>query len=669
MPLLVSALFFPALNLWAQDQPADLPPIVVYGRADSLLRAADSASEGVVGQEQLAQRPLARTGEMLETVPGMVITQHSGPGKANQYFLRGFNLDHGTDFATSVDGVPVNLPTHAHGQGYSDLNFLIPELVETLKFRKGSYRADQGDFSAAGSADLEYMDSLPRAMLKAEGGSFGYGRALYAGSSSLGAAHVLYALELMRDDGPWTRPDDNDKANAVLRYSRGDDENGLSVEAMGYKGKWNSTDQVAQRALDEGLIGRFGSLDESDGGDSQRYSLSGRWRAGDERGKTMISAYAFYYDLHLWSDFTYFLSDPVHGDQIEQQDRRFVSGLKASREWDADWSGRKTASTLGLQVRDDEISNGLFQTQDRRVLSVTTRDRVGETSVSPYLENRVEWSEAFRSVAGLRGDVYRMNVRSAVAPQNSGDLTPGLFSPKLSLIFGPWARTEFYLNGGYSLHSNDARGATTPSPVTPLVRTVGGEVGARTLLVPGLQSTVSLWVLKIGSELVWDADSGTTQPSGPSRRYGVEWANYYTPVKWLTLDADASLSRARFIDAEPDGNYVPEAIESVVAAGVAVRSGRFSGELRERYFGPRALTQDDAVRSKASSLVNARLAVDLSASWNVALEVLNLLDSQANDIEYYYASRLPGEPAEGVSDLHMHPTDPREFRAVLTRKF
>lgn len=514
-------------------------------------------------------------------------------------------------------------------------------------------------------------------MMRLEAGPDGYARSLVAGSLPLNTGNLLYAADYTHEDGPWVRPDAASKGNAVLRFSRGDAENGTSLTSMAYKGAWYSTDQIAQRAVDAGLS-RFGSLDTSDGGDSQRYSLSGRWRQGDENGNVQISAYAFYYDLHLWSNFTYLLNDPVRGDQLEQTDRRFAAGFKASREWDAEFGGRKVANTVGLQVRNDEISNGLFHTQARQTLSVTNQDGIHETSVSPYAENKTIWTDTFRSVAGLRGDVYRMDVRSGVNPADTGNRSSALFSPKLSLIFGPWSETELYLNGGYGFHSNDARGATQHidattglplSPVTPLSRTVGAEAGVRTLAVSGLQTTLSLWVLKIGSELVYDPNLGSNQPSGPSRRYGVEWANYYTPAAWITLDADASLSRAYFTDSEPTGNYVPDSIQSVVAAGAALKQGAFSGEIRERYFGPRALTQNGAVRSKASSLIYARLGCEIGPSWDLALSVFNLLDERANDIEYVYASRLPGEPAAGVSDIHIHPAEPREFRVILTRKF
>ena len=656
---------------------AALPELLILGRADSLLGIAHSASQGVVGMKEFEARPILRPGEILETIPGLVITQHSGTGKANQYFLRGFNLDHGTDFATTINGMPVNLPSHGHGQGWSDLNIMTPELVETLRFRKGTYDADQGDFSSAGSADIEYADTLARPLLKLEGGSYGYGRGLFAASPKAGSGRLLYALELIHEDGPWTRPNDGRKANALLRYSRGDADDGLNVTAMNYKALWHSTDQIAQRAVDQGLIGRFGSLDTTDGGDSQRYSLTGQWRRGDDTGKTQVSAYASYYDLYMFSNFTYLLDDPVNGDQFYQTDRRYLFGGKASREWDFEFAGRKVANTVGLQVRNDEISNSLQKTRMREVLSTTRQDRIGELSIAPYAETNIRWFERFRSILGLRGDEYQFRVRSDNTA-NSGNRSAFLLSPKLALIFGPWGNTEFYLNGNYGFHSNDARGAltridpgsgTTVDPVTPLVRTKGAEAGVRATVLPELQSTLSLWYLLIGSELVFSGDAGTTEASRPSRRYGAEVANYYSPVKWLTLDADFSVSEARFTDADPAGSRIPDSIESVVTTGVLLHQGRISSETRLRYFGPRPLIEDNSVRSRSSSLASTRLGYDLGADWNVALDVFNLFDEPANDIEYFYTSRLSGEPAAGVADRHPHPAEPREFRVAVTKRF
>lgn len=688
----------------AQDRDATnktvrLPEVLVQGREDSLIGVAEAASQGTVGAKQLEQRPLSRPGEVLETVPGLILTQHSGAGKANQFFLRGFNLDHGTDFATSLDGVPVNLPSHGHGQGYTDLNFLIPELVERVNFRKGPYYADAGDFSSAGAADLQYFNSLEQSLAQIEGGSFGYGRGLFASSPPVGSGHLLYGLELYHNDGPWRQPDDYKRINGVLRYSQGDAANGWSLTAMGYKGDWDATDQIADRALDPRGFGRFDSLNTTTGGDSQRYALSAEWHRANESSASKLLAYGFYYDLDLFSDFTYFLN-AVEGDQFEQTDKRWVGGAKASHTWFGRLFERDTENTVGLQVRSDSIDNGLFQTVNRRranktgqpdntnappVISAVTRaDGIWETSLSPYVENKMQWGEKFRSVFGVRMDYYHFDV-GGNDPANSGREDDAMVSPKGSLIFGPWAKTEYYVSGGLGFHSNDGRGVTSPTePADPLVRTYGAEVGVRSTIVPGLQSTLALWWLDIDSELIFVGDAGETEASRPSRRYGVEFANYYTPVPWLTLDADISFSHARFRDNPIDavsgeriGRHIHGSVESVIAAGVTFQQEGergFFGGLRLRYFGPRPLIEDDSVRSGETVLLSARAGYRFSRNWTLSAEVFNLLDRKDSEIDYYYASRLATDAAAGpdeggVNNVHFHPVDPISFRVALTARF
>ena len=663
----------------SSPEMTSLPEVVVTaGVDDNLLGVADSAAEGTVGSAQLARRPLLRSGELLETVPGLIVTQHSGAGKANQYFLRGFNLDHGTDFATTLGGMPVNLPSHGHGQGYADLNFIIPELVSTIDYRKGPYHAGAGDFSSAGAAEMAYATHLPQNLARVTAGGFGYDRELFAASPSVGSGHLLYAVEVQHHDGPWEHPDNSNKINGVLRYSQGDGILGCSLTAMGYRGVWDSTDQVARRAVDDGMIGRFGTLDPTTGGDSQRYSLQGEWHRRDADSVTQLSAYGFYYDLDLFSDFTYFLHDPVNGDQFEQQDRRGVGGLQASHTLHHELAGKPAVTTFGLQARGDSIDNGLFNTNARQRLSTVREDEIWQTSLSPYLENRVRWTETFRTVAGLRADLYHFDVNSD-NPANSGDADAAIASPKMNLIFGPWAGTEVYVSGGLGFHSNDARGVTTRvnpvtgaavSPADPLVRTKGAEAGLRTAWLPGLQSTLSFWMLDIDSELLFAGDAGTTEASRPSRRHGVELSNFYHATKWLTVDADLSLSQARFRDEDLAGDHIPGSTEAVLATGISVHDlNGFFGELRLRYFGPRALIEDDSVRSSASILLNARAGCELTKRWTVAIEVFNLLDTKANDIEYYYTSRLAGEPAAGVDDRHFHPAEPRSLRVSMTARF
>ncbi len=649
--------------------------------ADSadLIRIADSAAQGVVTGKQMDARPILRPGEVLEAVPGLLISQHSGEGKANQYYLRGFNLDHGTDFATSVAGIPVNMPSHAHGQGYSDLNFLIPELVSGVQYQKGPYSAEQGDFSTAGSANIHYVNALEKGIGRAGGGEQGFGRILVAQSLRLGKGHLLWALEVAHNNGPWVHPDNMRKYNGVLRYSEGGSESAFSMTAMGYQSRWNSTDQVAERAVSGGLISRFGAIDPTDGGETHRYSLSADWQRTGEDSVTRASAYAVDYKLNLFSNFTYYLDDPVNGDQFEQKDQRVVTGAKASRQWLSTWLGRETENTVGIQFRHDNIAqDGLLHTRAREILSSVRRDHVLQTSGSVYFQNSFRWAEKFRTVIGLRGDYYRFRVRGD-NPANSGADSASLASPKLSLIFGPWAKTEFYVNAGYGFHSNDARGATiTQDPkthepaekVTPLVRAKGAEAGFRSVVVPHLQTTVSFWGLDVASELLFTGDAGTTEASRPSRRTGIEWANYWSPLPGLVLDVDAAFSRARFTDFDPVGDRIPGSVETVISAGVSVEnaSGIFGG-LRLRHFGPRPLIEDNSVRSKSSTLVNAQLGCELVRGVRLVADVFNVLDAKVSDIDYFYTSRLPGEPASGVGDIHTHPVGPRTARFSLLYAF
>jgi hypothetical protein len=680
-----------------------LPEVVVEGRQDSLLGIADSAGQGTTGAAQLADRPILRSGEVLETVPGVIITQHAGGGKANQYFLRGFNLDHGTDFAVFLDDMPLNLPSHAHGEGYADMNTVIPEFVERVDYEKGPYYADVGNYGSAGSAHLVFYKTLPQDFAAVEGGMYGYERAVFGISQKLGPGNVLYGGEVYHDDGPWVHPDNYYKFNGLLTYSQGDDANGFSVTARGYHGKWNSSDQLAAGAVP--IVGFFGTLNSTDGGDSQRYSLQAEWHRYDEHSETKIRAYGFYYDLDLFSDFTYFLTDTNRGDQFEQQDKRWVGGLDARHTIFSQWFGHDVENTFGVQVRNDWINNGLYQTEDRvrvakldsatgTILPATTqKDEFTDTQLGFYAETKVRWAQTFRSVLALRGDLEYFDVTSLSTPANSGTSTSLLPSPKLSLIFGPWAQTEVYVQGGFGFHSNDGRGTTqtvepvsadNPYPGTPvakipgLIQTKGAEIGARTLAVPHLQSTISLWYLRSDSELQQDGDTGGTVASKePSNRYGVEWANYFTPVEHLAFDLDVADSTARFTSTDagdaapgsPGGTRVPEAVGLVIASGVTLHDWNgFSGSLRLRYFGPRDLTSDGIYRSRETILLNAEAGYQITKTWRFSVEVLNLLDRRDHDIDYAYESRVTPTAAPAFEDV-FHPVEPIQVRGALMARF
>ena len=650
----------------------------VSGHYDNAVGTSDAASQGVITNELIVNRPALRTGELLEFVPGLIVTQHSGDGKANQYFLRGFNLDHGTDFATFVDGMPVNMRTHAHGHGYSDLNFLIPELVQRIDYKKGPYFAGEGDFASAGAARIRLMDKLPQGMASLSVGQHGYVRGVLADAVAAMRGSLLYGLELNRNDGPWDSPERVRKYSGVLRYSQGTPDDGFNVTAMAYKNSWHSTDQIPLRRVESGQLGRYGALDPSDGGDTSRYSLAYAMRKRTDNRLFEFDAYVIHSSLDLYSNFTYFLADPELGDQFQQSERRTVAGLNASTSWSTELAGFAMRNKIGVQARHDKLSPvGLYGTQGRVRHGTVREDRVREGSVGLTAENSTQWLPWLRSVAGLRHDAYRFNVASSVEG-NSGKASDGITSPKLSLIFGPWSKTEFFANYGKGFHSNDARGTTqtrlpdgsASSPVTPLVPTKGMELGARTEWLPGLQSSLALWRLDIDSELLFVGDAGETEPSRASRRHGVEWNNHYIAAPWLLFDLDLAASRSRYTQSDPAGNFIPGSIDKVASFGVTLTDqGPWSAAFQLRYFGPRPLVEDNSVRSASTTLAYARLGYQLNRQTRVSLDVFNLFDKRASDIDYYYASRLPGEAAAGVEDRHFHPVEPRSVRMTLAYSF
>ena len=641
----------------------------VENPAANLVGIAAAASQGAVTSAQLDARPIMRPGEVLETVPGMVISQHSGEGKANQYYLRGFNLDHGTDFSTTVAGVPVNTPTGAHAHGYSDISFLIPELVSGVQYKKGPYFADEGDFSAAGAANINYVNQLDRPFVLTSGGENGWARALAAASPRVGSGVLLGALELSHSDGPWVRPDDYQKVNGVLRFSRGDNRNGVSVTGMGYWADWNATDQVAERAINSGLVSRFGQLDPTDAGRANRQSLAAEYQRSSGPSSIRATGFLLRNSLNLFSNFTYFLDDPEHGDQFEQAERRLAAGGRLTYRRLGHFHERHTESAVGVQLRRDWLDPvGLYHTEAQQRLSTTREDSVGQTLVSGYAQTEVEWTRALRTTLGLRADVYQFSVASN-NPLNSGDGSDGMISPKFGAVFGPWSGTEFYANAGMGFHSNDARGAVirvdpvsgeAADRVTPLVRARGAEVGLRTVRIRGLQSTVALWYLGLDSELLFVGDAGTTEAGRPSQRVGVEWSNYARLRPWLMLDGDLAWTRARFRGDDPAGDYISGALERVISAGVTVEPRQpVFGSLRVRHFGPRPLIEDASVMSKSTTLWNGEAGYRLSGKARVVLEVFNIFDANASDVDYFYTSRLPSEVDEGVDDIHTHPALPR----------
>jgi hypothetical protein len=690
-----------------------LEEIIVTGQRKGLIGKADSATEGTVLPEQLQARPVYRVGELLETVPGLIVTQHSGEGKANQYFLRGFNLDHGTDIEITLDDMPVNERTHAHGQGYSDLSAFMPELASGIQYRKGAYSAAEGDFATAGAVHLGYVDTLDRDLLSVSAGTEGDQRIFGAASRRLADGSLLVAGEFAHLDGPWKIPDDFRKGNALARYRRGTPDDGFSLTAQYMIDAFHATNQIPERAVKEGLVDAFGAIDPSDAGNTERYSLSGTYAAGLAGGELRASAYFIGYNFRLFNDFDYALDFPSPiNDQFKQQDHRHTYGAAIGYTTAGTFFGLPSDNNVGFQTRTDDIHLTLARTTLQVQRFIVRDDYVTETSGGLYAENRTAWADTFRTVLGVRGDIFYatdsstsgvpdldgVNVDALAHALNSGSTAKGLISPKAELIFGPWADTEFYASAGRGFHSDDARGAitrldatgtalnlfagndtiVTQSKTKLLTAATGAEIGLRTGIVPHLQASAAVFLLDLDSELTFSGDAADTSAGRPSRREGAELSAFYTPFPWLVVDGDIAFSRARFqteddgsADTVPGhpGSYIPGSPKIIASTGVNLdHLGPWEGGLEFRYFGLRPLLEDGSVRSGPTALVNARIGYKVTDDITAEIDIFNLTNSHAHQIDYYYLSQLPGE-ARPVADIHFHPVEPISSRFTIRMRF
>lgn len=667
------------------DTESTIEKIVIEGRSVNLLGEAISASEGVVGQFEIASRPMLRTGEILELVPGMVVTQHSGTGKANQYFLRGFNLDHGTDFASSIDGMPINMRSHGHGQGYTDLNFIIPETVQTLNYKKGAYYADVGDFSGAGSAEFNTVSGQQKGKISATLGEHNYQRYLLMNGVNMYRGSLNYAVEINQNDGPWSDiEEDLNKINVFAKYDQKLFEGQLNVSLMAYDNKWNSADQIPERAVLQGIIDELGSLDTTLGGQSSRYSINAQWQTDN----ISLAFYAIDYDLQLWSNFTYFLDRPTLADQFEQvDDRKIFGGHLQYTQYDK-WGKYEVSNTVGVQLRYDNINEvGLYSTQARQRFGVIRSDAVDEGSSGVFWENKVTWNKSLRTSLGARFDYYNFDVDSLVSANingvdlkgNKGTENDSKLSLKGSAIYTFNDSLEGYASIGQGFHSNDARGTidqvdpasgNSIQPVEPLVGSLGYEIGIRTTIDDKLNASISLWALTLDSELVFVGDAGNTEASFESTRKGLEVSAYYHLTKYLTLDLEYAYTDAEFSDLPAAENAIPGAIKQVVQSGVTWQQKSWFASLRYRYFGKRPLVEDRSVYSDNTQIVNLNLGYRFDSKLTLKLDILNAFDSDDHDIDYFYASRLANESAsDGIEDLHYHVLEPRTFRLSLAYSF
>ncbi|MBO1359997.1 TonB-dependent receptor [Acetobacter sacchari] len=667
---------------------------VTASRRD-LLGRAGTASEGSLTSKELHLRPIYRVGQILEAIPGLVVTSHSGEGKANQFLLRGFNLDHGTDLASFVDDIPINGATNAHGQGYTDLNFLMPELLESVDYTKGPFHAAIGDFGVAGSDHMRLAGDIPR-QISLSAGTLGDYRAYIGGTAHMhNGDRWLGAFAVSHSDGPWRYPDNARSIKATSRYTHGDASNGFDATAMFYRGQWRATNDQPLEAMQDGMIGKYGSLDPTDGGFSERYSLSGHYRLSASNWRWVTSAFVSHDRLTLWNDFTHYLDDPVNGDQHSQDETRTTLGGTSTYSRHDVIGGFRTETQFGVQGRYDILYVDRRHTHDRVTLKDCpgslddsddyrcNADNINIGSAAVFVQNTTHWLPWFRSVVGLRED-YQAGSDDNLVDGSHTRRRQFLFQPKGSLIFGPWRKTELYLSAGRGYHSNDFRSvvgsysvgkfATGSVHVPIMTAATSGEIGVRTTLAPHLNVQAAAFIIDFDSELTYDGDAGVNSPGPASRRQGVELSAQYNPWNWLEFNTDLSFAKARYRTHDPaeygiPGLYVTNAPDFVWSFGAIVDThGPWYGGLQVRWLGGYTLIEDDSLRSKGYQEVNMNVGYRFTRYFNAELSIFNMFNNHGYAAQYAYDYRLTPTSSESTGATG-HAIEPISARLTVTTKF
>jgi len=656
--------------------------------------SSPSASQGTIDQLDIANQPFLRPASVLELVPGLIAEDQTGTVKANVYLLRGFFLDHGTDFSAFIDDVPYNQVNNPHLHGYLDLNSTFPELIQTIDFKKGVYYPEAGDLSSAGTVRISMMDSLPYAMLKSEVGKNSYVRDLFANSAPLGQGTLLYAVSAEYFNGPWEFPENDRIFNGMLRYTMGDNYDGLRLTAWAYSAIGRTNDGIPLPAVEAGLLNRLGTNDPSEGISTNRDQVNLQWWHRNDAGDlTKANMYFVYYGFSDFFNETGDFEDPVNGDLVHEFEHNMTFGGSAEHSWNSGLFGDGVRNTIGIQVRNDNTPHiGDEHVVARNLLNVLDEASIIESNIGVYYNSDVKWGEKVRTELGLRTDYFHWHVDDFVLPEeNSGKTESKLLEPKGSLILGPWNHTEFYLNGGYGFHTNDARGLfateslplvpisqggtiTPTSTVNPIARSRGAEVGMKTQTIPYLTTTLALWYLRLDSELIFDPDERMAVPRGTSERYGVELSNTYRFNNLLTFDADWSASQAHFLQTDfvdavsPfGGTDVPQAVGIVFTAGPTVRlpNGLFS-TLRYRYIGPRDLSSDGVIASRATNEFDMGLGYE-TKRFTAGVNILNLFNSNGHDNDFAGDSATNG--VEFPNSDSFHALQPFQARFYVTLRW
>lgn len=640
----------------AQNAPA-IEEIVIFGRNTDLVGEATSASVGYIGGSDLLIRPLVKTSELLESMPGMVAVQHSGSGKANQYFLRGFNLDHGTDYTVQLDGVRLNMRTHGHGQGYLDVNGIIPETVDGIDFRKGPYYADLGDFSMAGASFIHTIDEVERPFISAEVGENGWRRYVGGMSQQLNDGTLSLIGEFKNYDGPWEKGEDLGHFSVWGKYLTQTRFGDAAFTVSGYRASWDPTEQIPERAFGTAVCeDAFCSLDATAEGETTRWIANADLAGTDWNA----NAYAQFYDWTM-------SSNPTYDAQINQFDKRWTLGGQSDKTLieDSDYS-----LIVGGEFRYDDGSRiGVEAFNSGNYLADIAENEISEGSAGAFAEAIWYVNRDLRLTGGLRADYYDFSATAKNAFSANGDKTASKASPKFGLAYTALDNLELYYNWGRGFHSNDARGVvSTINPVPGISAGTGYEAGGR-LTLGDFKFTSAFWWLNQDSELIFVGDSNSVEPKGASERDGVELTMFWQPTDWLGVDAAFTSSDARYVN-NPEGIYVEQAVEEAVQFGVSVTRPSWDASIRLRYLGPYALDAANSRRGESLTTINMRTAYHWE-SVTMFVEIINLADTDGKEIVYYYPAYVQGLDAPGLTsdDIDCDVTNCFMSRATLPRAF
>ncbi len=671
----VIALWIVVESVRAHDPDQDIvrvPEVPVIGE-----RQVAASSQQFIPDNELLLQPQGRPADVLRLIPGFLAVEHSGgAGKADQYFLRGFDADHGTDVAFFTDGMPINLRSHAHGQGYTDLNFIIPETIEGLDVYKGAYLPEYGDFATAGAVNFRTRQVVKEGFVQAAGGQFDTQRYLLMFSPTKDKVRTLFAAEGYYTNGPYEHDNRYPRFNLLGKMTTnftGRDE--VSLTGTFQYSKWNGSGEIPQRAVDNGMISRFGAIDPSEGGNTLRSTARFNYHYDTTSGgQFFANAYGQYYRLDLFTNFTFFLNDPVNGDGISQADRRVMYGGDIGYKQRGEVFGVPSIGTIGFQTRVDDI-HAKLGTQTTRTLTGTTTDSdIFEASYAPFVKAEVQPTSWIRLAGGLRSETFTFDVRNrctTCAEQPAGQKSSGIVLPKMNLILGPWAGTELFVNYGEGFHSNDARSAVAMGS-SPLARARSYEVGVRSRPwgPERVELIATLWRLDLKSELVFVGDEGTTESRGATRREGVEVAVRGQAWGPIYVNSSMTWTKAEF----RNGDAIPLAPEWTAYGGVLLAWPKgLTSQLQATYLGVRPLIEDRSV--KAPSWVTFdlteryQLPIKLShGRLEAFLYIRNLFNTEWEQAIFAFESRLRNEAAP-VNDIHFVPGSPRMFMGGIAWYF